>query len=467
MKLIRLYTYFLFSCLIIINGCSCNRQSGNHTSPSGGAKIELAEGFENGSKPTYASGNISLSSGTWYLNDGLIGSSAADAKDGRQSIRLRNKGRLKMNFDINGASAVTIQYAAYGKGSSTWQLRVSTDGGRTFRQTGNEVQTSSNELQTATFTINQQGPVRFEIRKTGSNKSRLNIDNFTAYAFGAHNLPSATAPQPGSTTNDTIAYSTDFDNLLLGNPSNATASANNTDNYLLTSSYYTLSYSCSKGGPNWVSWYVGRATLGNAERANDFRPNSNLPKGCYQVQNTSYQGSGFERGHNCPSADRTNSNEANSATFLMTNMIPQAPANNQHTWGNLENYERLLVKKGNEVYVIMGSYGSGGYGTKGYHATIDNGHIKVPSNIWKVIVVIPEGSDDLKRINQNTRVIAVNTPNNNSVDPNWTKYLCTVRDIEKATGYNLLSKLPKSIQDVIESRKDAGIAPDDSYIMRF
>ena len=50
---------------------------------------------------------------------------------------------------------------------------------------------------------------------------------------------------------------------------------------------------------------------------------------------TSYSGSGFDRGHNCPSADRTGSTADNTATFLMTNMMPQAPTNNQQTWAHL------------------------------------------------------------------------------------------------------------------------------------
>ncbi|MBS7563668.1 DNA/RNA non-specific endonuclease [Mucilaginibacter sp. Bleaf8] len=465
MKLNRFYTYCLLLCLIIINGCSCNRQqNGNTTSGQQSEyanEILLREDFENATKKTYATGKVNFSSGTWSLTDALTGTSAADAKEGSQSVRLREKGQLKMSFDVDGASSVSIKHAAYGKGSSNWELRMSVDGGRTFKQVGDAVQTSGRELQTATFTVNQQGPVRFQIRKTASNKSRINIDDFIIYRYNAQHTPAATPIAPSNTASTDTTY----DNLLLGNPSNA--ATNSTDNYLMATPYYTLSYNCSKGGPNWVSWYVGKVTLGDAERENDFRPNAKLPKSCYLVLNTSYQGSGFERGHNCPSADRTSSTAANSATFLMTNMIPQAPANNQHTWGNLENYERLLVKQGNEVYVIMGSYGTGGYGTRGYRTTIDNGHIQVPSQIWKVIVVIPDGSDDLHRINQNTRVIAVNTPNNNGVDANWTKYICTVRDIEKATGYNLLSKLPKSVQDAIETKKDAGIDADDAYIMRF
>jgi endonuclease G len=64
-------------------------------------------------------------------------------------------------------------------------------------------------------------------------------------------------------------------------------------------------------------------------------------------------------------------------------------------------------------------------------------------------------------------VIAVNTPNNNNINADWSKYICTVRDIEKATGYNLLSKLPQNVQDAIETRKDSGISPDDGYIIRY
>jgi endonuclease G len=47
-----------------------------------------------------------------------------------------------------------------------------------------------------------------------------------------------------------------------------------------------------------------------------------------------------------PFFGRTASVAANSETFLMTNMIPQAPVNNQQTWANLEAYGRTLVSQG-------------------------------------------------------------------------------------------------------------------------
>lgn len=244
--------------------------------------------------------------------------------------------------------------------------------------------------------------------------------------------------------------------ILLGNPSGATSSTVNADNYLIDHQYYVESYSRAKAAPNWVSWHIGAEDLGNTERLNNFRPDTDLPQGWYEANNTSYRGSGFDKGHNCPSGDRTSSTAANSSTFLMDNMIPQAPNNNQHTWEHLESYCRNQVKKGNEVYVIMGSYGRGGTGKNGYAETIDNGNINVPAHIWKVVVIIPEGDNDLQRITDHTRVIAVDTPNENNITPNWMTYLCTVRDIEKATGYDLFSALPRTLQNSLELNKFKG-----------
>jgi endonuclease G len=140
----------------------------------------------------------------------------------------------------------------------------------------------------------------------------------------------------------------------------------------------------------------------------------------------------------------------------MTNMIPQAPNNNRQTWANLEDYARTLVSAGNEVYIVMGTYGSGGTGSNGYATTIDQGRIAVPAYIWKVLLVIPQGNNDLARINSSTRVIAVNTPNSQSIASNWRNYRTSVNAIEQATGYDLLSNLSESLQTILEDNVDAG-----------
>jgi endonuclease G len=122
----------------------------------------------------------------------------------------------------------------------------------------------------------------------------------------------------------------------------------------------------------------------------------------------------------------------------------------------MEDYIRSLVEAGQEVYVIMGNYGSGGKGTNGAAQTIDQGRVTVPAYIWKVVVVLPEGPDDIQRITTNTRVIAVNTANSNTVSPNWGRYRTTVDAIEQATGYDLLSALPDQIEQVLEAQVDSG-----------
>ena len=142
----------------------------------------------------------------------------------------------------------------------------------------------------------------------------------------------------------------------------------------------------------------------------------------------------------------------------MTNMIPQAPRNNQETWAGLEDYTRELVEQGQEVYVIMGSYGEGGTGSNGSARKIDEGRVTVPSRIWKVLVVLPEGGNDLSRITAGTRVIAVSTPNTNSARADWTTYLTTVDAIEEATGYDLLHELSDDIEEALESQVGVGPA---------
>ncbi|RPD44652.1 DNA/RNA non-specific endonuclease [Hymenobacter sediminis] len=244
--------------------------------------------------------------------------------------------------------------------------------------------------------------------------------------------------------------------LALGNPSGATVDPSKPTNYLLLKNQYTLSYHRDRGTPNWVSWHLEQADLGPADRQDDFRADASLPSGWYQVQSSSYSGSGFDRGHNCPSAARTATEADNSATFLMSNMIPQAPNNNQRTWNNMEAYTRTLVSATQEVYVIMGSYGKGGVGSNGPASTLDNGRITVPARIWKVVVVLPVGNDDARRVSSSTRVIAVDTPNENSVSSSWGQYRVSVDAIEAATGLDLLSGVPTSVQATLEAKVDNG-----------
>ena len=246
------------------------------------------------------------------------------------------------------------------------------------------------------------------------------------------------------------------EHLTLGNPSGATTDPAQFTNYLLSKAQYALSYHRDRGIPNWTSWHLSSSWIGSAPRQDDFRADAALPAGWYQAQSTSYSGSGFDRGHNCPSADRTSTVADNSATFFMTNMMPQAPRNNQQTWANLEDYCRTFLSAGNELYIICGSYGRGGTGSSGYATTLDQSRVTVPTRCWKVVVILPTGTDDASRITAATRVIAIDTPNDNSISTTWGSYRTSVDAIEAATGLDLLSAVPTAIQQPIEARTDNG-----------
>lgn len=409
----------------------------------------LAEDFESGSKTNYNNAEVELSSGTWKFKDAVTGGLDEDHKTGTQALRIRDNGMAGMKFDIavKGTVTVTLKYAAYGADKSgTWELWASGNRGQSYFRVGEAVSVSSATLKTATFTVNSTGTIRFDIRKTDAGGTRINFDVFRVTAGGKE----PPAPPVGKPAGG------DDDNMLLGNPSDASASLVMANNYLMDKEYYQLSYNRDRGTPNWVSWHVSRKDLGKMSRANDFRPDADIPDNWYQVSHTSYIGSGFDRGHNCPSGDRTATRAANEATFLMTNMIPQAPNHNQHLWKNLEDYTRSLVMDGNEVYVIMGSYGVGGAGSKGTAKAIDRNKITVPERIWKILVVLPEGNNDLQRINKHTRIIAVNTPNKNDVNTKWSAYLTSIEEIEKATRYKLLDKVPAAVRQELVKKVDTG-----------
>ena len=223
-------------------------------------------------------------------------------------------------------------------------------------------------------------------------------------------------------------------------------------NYLIERNQYAMSYHRYNGIANWVSWHLDSGDFGGSGRSSFVQTDTALPSGWYRVSSSDYSGSGYDRGHMTPSGDRTFSSDENRPTFFMTNIIPQAPDNNQGPWNNLENYTRDLVRSGNEAYII-----SGGHGSKG---TLAGGKLRIPAATWKIIVVIPEGSNDAARISTSTRVIAINMPNNQGIrSHDWRNYLTTVDALEQLTGYNFLSNVDPSVQAVIEARVDGQTTP--------
>ncbi len=424
---------YLFWVAFLLNACISQITPQNSNSSK-----EMLENFENSSKTTYADGTISTSTGLYLLSDALIGSSNNDSKNGTKSVRIKEKGFLRMAFDIQNVKEIKFKYATYaGDDDSELSLYYSNNGGTTWAKTGNSVSSNGTNLKQAVFSINVSGKIRFEIRKTSGGSNRINLDDLS--------ITSGSSTNPIQATRD--------DNLAMGNPSEAGSQENN---YLMKKNTYCLSYNRSKGTANWVSWHLSMAWKGDATRTHNFRPDNALPKTWFLASTSDYTNTGFDRGHLCPSDDRDGSVSDNDETFLMSNIAPQAPNNNRNTWEQLESYCRKLAAEGNELYIIAGVYGKGGIGSNGTKTnTIADGNITVPSNFWKVILILPNGNSDINRVSENTRAIAINIPNKDNVaNTPWVNYRTSVDAIENLTGYDFFSNVSVSIQKIIEAKTD-------------
>jgi endonuclease G, mitochondrial len=240
--------------------------------------------------------------------------------------------------------------------------------------------------------------------------------------------------------------------LILGNPTPALMEQS-AQAILIDRPQYALLYDRGKHRAAWASWQLNRDWLGQLERP-AFIPDPLLSKEKEIITPSLYTGSGFDRGHLVPAADRNRMPQDSSAVFYMSNIVPQAPDNNRGPWEGLESYCRSLAKSGKELHIIAGPLGTEGLGSKG-RVKVIKGKIMVPSDLWKIVVVSDRPGLGLAGVTANSRVIAVLMPNEQGIkEKDWRSFRTTVRDLEERTGYNFLSNVPQSVQDKVETLKD-------------
>lgn len=233
--------------------------------------------------------------------------------------------------------------------------------------------------------------------------------------------------------------------LPFGNPSNATADPGNEDNFLIVGEGSVISYNNARGTANWIAWRTTLDDLGDSLPRPDFRADPRLPRWFKRIGPFDYSGSGHDRGHLVPSADRFGDRRLNEETFMMTNIVPQSGSLNQYPWNDFEQFVRAEVRKGFDAYQIAGVYG-------------EKGRIKekiaIPTNCWKVVVFVRRGSDPAS-VDGRTRVIAVDMPNTDGLEHRqWREFATTVEAVERRTGLDLFSSLPKDLQRELETRTE-------------
>ena len=233
--------------------------------------------------------------------------------------------------------------------------------------------------------------------------------------------------------------------MKLGNADNANGNPASVTKYLTIRPQFALSYNDNLRFPNWVSWRLRAQDIGNVARG-QFYPEPNLPNGFTRVTPSDYTRSGYDRGHNCPSKDRSATPEDNDAVFTMMNITPQAHGLNAGPWAYLEDYCRSQAEAGNDVYIVCGH----GFRDRNFKR-IGRAQIAVPDFGWKIVVIVPTGG----QISAAARIVAVEMPNISTISrQKWQEFLTTPAKIEQDTGLTFFTALPPSVAAALRPKLD-------------
>ena len=241
----------------------------------------------------------------------------------------------------------------------------------------------------------------------------------------------------------------DSPHLALGMPTDATPD----DDFLIVHPEMAIGYGRFLNAANWVSWRTRAVDFGPVARyPGPFYPEAALPADWFHPDTSDMFGSGFDRGHMVRSEERTSTDAANYATFVMSNVLPQQADLNRGPWFDFELYVQYKVESSShphDAYMIAGPVWPAACVTHAARTTGDGctdvgrvadptHRIAVPTATWKVVVLVEPGEDP--RHAAAPYVVAVMMPNTTGIaNERWYTYRTTVAEIEAATGYDLPS----------------------------
>lgn len=200
---------------------------------------------------------------------------------------------------------------------------------------------------------------------------------------------------------------------------------------------YSLEWDCTKKANRWTCYemYAGNSES-NVKRSDDFQEDPDLPS-AYRTTLADYRGSGYSRGHLCPSSDRLCSREQNSQTFYLSNMQPQNQEHNGGIWVKLEELIRAwnTDSRRDTLYVVKA-------------ATIDSdvadhiqGHtdsgLIVPGYFYMAVLSVKNGA---------YKAIGIWSPH---AGGSTTEYI-TIDELERRTGIDFFCNLPDAVEQQVE-----------------
>lgn len=218
-----------------------------------------------------------------------------------------------------------------------------------------------------------------------------------------------------------------YDNLSFGIPGKADC--------IVDREGFALGYIEYHEQPAWVIYKLTRAEVQTqvARRTNRFREDPEIPTG--SATNADYRKSGYDRGHLAPAADMAFSVQTMADSFFFSNMSPQVPAFNRGIWKRLEEQVRKFALQEGEIMVVTGPVLP-----KEKSITIGNNKVTVPGRYYKVVYDLTPPQ----------KMIGFIIPNSGSTRP-LQDFAVTVDAVEKETGLDFFSLVPRHEQDRLES----------------
>ena len=217
---------------------------------------------------------------------------------------------------------------------------------------------------------------------------------------------------------------------------------------------------------HWVAYPLNTALIGKGSRTDAWDLDPKLPRSAQPVLYSGYRSgynSGninggstwYDRGHQCPSADRLNYSD-NIKTFYGTNMTPQDPDLNQKIWASLETYVRDKSRSFDTLYVVTGCVVEG---STAYAYDNEGKKVTAPVGYYKALLGYQKSrSVGITAQTYGYTGVAFYFENRAYSGNNYKNNAMTIDALEAKTGVDFFVNLPAAIgadlADKVESTKD-------------
>ena len=201
---------------------------------------------------------------------------------------------------------------------------------------------------------------------------------------------------------------------------------------------YTTAYDEQRRCPQWTAWHLTASHTTGPFKRKGVKYQEDDDVDFPKATNADYSGSGYDRGHMCPSGDNKWSREAQEDCFLFTNMCPQSHELNGGDWNDLEMKCRKWAEKYGDRYIACGPV----YSSQN-PKTIGRNKVAVPDGFYKVVLCM----------RGEPKAIGFYYDNDDGHAP-MHAYVRTVDEVERLTGIDFFCNLNDEVERRVEAHAD-------------